>query len=72
MMKKSKAIDHFGSSTKLAKQLNISKQSISQWGDDVPPRRAFEIERITQGKLKADFSSSCDLASQQEKASSAL
>ena len=59
-MKKSKAIKYFGSSSKLAKKLNISKQSISQWGEDVPPRRAFEIERITSGALKAVFFQSYD------------
>ena len=54
-MKKSKAISYFGSSSKLARKLGISKQSISQWGDDVPQRRAYEIEKLTNGKLKADF-----------------
>jgi DNA-binding transcriptional regulator YdaS (Cro superfamily) len=70
-MKKRTAISYFGSSTKLAKKLKITKQSISQWGDDVPPLRAYQIERITNGKLKADFSPSSDLESQQEQSSCA-
>lgn len=54
-MKTKAAIAHFGTAVALARSLGISKQSISRWGDDVPPRRAFELERITLGKLKADF-----------------
>lgn len=54
-MKKEIVIQHFGSVTELSKHLNVTTQSISQWGDNVPQRRAFEIERITNGALKADF-----------------
>lgn len=53
-MKKNSAIKYFGSSSELANQLNISKQSISQWGDDVPRLRAFEIERLTNGVLTVE------------------
>ncbi|OIN27402.1 Cro/CI family transcriptional regulator [Vibrio barjaei] len=49
------AIEHFGTAVALAKSLGITRQSISRWGEKVPPRRAFEIERLTDGKLKADF-----------------
>ncbi len=54
-MKKADAIAYFGTSSELAKRLGIAKQAISQWGEDVPKLRAFEIERITNGALKADF-----------------
>lgn len=54
-MKTKDAVFYFGSAVALAKRLNISKQSVSKWGDRVPQRRAFEIERITNGALKADF-----------------
>jgi len=54
-MKKSDAIKYFQSASKLAIALGITRMSITQWGDDVPMRRAFEIERITNGELKADF-----------------
>jgi DNA-binding transcriptional regulator YdaS (Cro superfamily) len=54
-MKKEDAIAYFGSSSELAKKLGIAKQAISQWGEDVPQLRAFEIERITNSALKADF-----------------
>jgi DNA-binding transcriptional regulator YdaS (Cro superfamily) len=49
------AIQHFGSAAKLARALGIWKTAVSQWGDEVPPRRAFELERLTDGVLKADF-----------------
>ena len=52
-MKKSEAVNYFGSLTSLAKALKITHSSVSQWGDYVPPRRAYELERITKGKLKA-------------------
>jgi transcriptional repressor of cell division inhibition gene dicB len=54
-MKTQDAIRHFGSATELAKALGIWKTAVSQWGENVPPRRAYEIERLTRGKLKADI-----------------
>ena len=56
-MKKNEVLSYFGSSTAVAKELGISKQSISQWGAVIPRLREFEIERITKGKLKANTSS---------------
>ncbi|MCL1088045.1 Cro/CI family transcriptional regulator [Shewanella profunda] len=52
-MKTKDAIKHFGNKAKLAKALNISKSAITQWPDDVPALRAFQIERLTGGQLKA-------------------
>ena len=54
-MKKSDAVAHFKSASNLAKALGLSRMSVSKWGEDIPQRRAFEIERITHGALKADF-----------------
>jgi transcriptional repressor of cell division inhibition gene dicB len=54
-MKTKDAIRHFGSASALARALGIWKTAVSQWGDTVPQRRAFEIERLTKGKLKASF-----------------
>lgn len=54
-MKKADAIKYFQSASKLANALGITRMSITQWGEDIPQRRAFEIERITGGALKADF-----------------
>lgn len=52
-MKTSDAIRHFKSKANLARALGITRQSIHDWGDQVPPRRAYELERITGGQLKA-------------------
>lgn len=57
-MKTKEAITYFGTAVALAEQLNITKQSVSKWGENVPQRRAFEIERITNGVLKTDFTPS--------------
>jgi DNA-binding transcriptional regulator YdaS (Cro superfamily) len=54
-MKKQDVIRYFGSQEKTAKALGVNQGSVSKWGETVPPLRAFEIERITNGDLKADF-----------------
>lgn len=53
-MKKQDVIDYFGSVTELAKALKIRPQSISQWGDEVPELRAYQIEHLTGGQLKVE------------------
>ncbi|WP_447830433.1 Cro/CI family transcriptional regulator [Aeromonas salmonicida] len=53
-MKKIDAINYFGSAAELAKRLNISEAAISQWGETIPQGRAYQIEVLTVGKLKAD------------------
>lgn len=53
-MKTSEAIKFFGSGAELAKKLGIAPQAVYQWGNEVPRLRAFEIERLTHGKLKAE------------------
>lgn len=55
-MKKVDVLKHFGGVVETAKALGIKSQSVSGWPDDVPELRAFQIEKITAGKLKADFS----------------
>lgn len=52
-MTKKEAVDHFGTATALAKALGITLEAVSQW-QDVPMRRQYEIERLTNGELKAD------------------
>ncbi|MDP5205839.1 Cro/CI family transcriptional regulator [Alishewanella sp. SMS8] len=64
-MKKVDVIKHFGGVVETAKALGIKSQSVSGWPDEVPELRAFQIEKITSGKLKADFipqSSATDLS----------
>lgn len=53
-MKKIDAINYFGSAAEMAKRLNISEAAISQWGETIPQGRAYQIEVLTGGKLKAD------------------
>lgn len=57
-MKKKDVIEHFGGVGKTAIALGVLQSAVSQWGENVPQRRAFEIERITNGALKADFTPS--------------
>ncbi|AUZ76640.1 MULTISPECIES: Cro/CI family transcriptional regulator [Aeromonas] len=52
-MKKQDAIDHFGGVVQLAYALGCSPQAISQWGEAIPQGRAYQIEVLTGGKLKA-------------------
>lgn len=52
-MKTSQAIQHFNGKSKLAKALGISPSSVSQWSEDVPELRAYQIEHLTGGELKA-------------------
>lgn len=45
---------YFGSQSELARRLNISPAAVTQWlVDGVPPGRAIEIEKMTDGKFKA-------------------
>lgn len=53
-MRKRDAVKHFGGVKELAAALGIWPTAVAQWGDQVPPRRAYEIEKLTNGKLKAD------------------
>lgn len=48
------AVKYFGSKKKLADALGLHRSAISNWPDVVPRGRAFEIESVTDGKLKVD------------------
>lgn len=52
-MKTKIAIQHFGGVAKLAEVLKISKTAIYLWGDELPEGRAFQLEVLTDGTLKA-------------------
>lgn len=45
----------FGSQVELARQLGVTQAAVAQWVADekVPPYRAIQIERITDGAFKA-------------------
>lgn len=47
-------IEFFGSKAALARALGVEKPSVSHWLENgLPARRAIEIERLTEGKIKA-------------------
>jgi DNA-binding transcriptional regulator YdaS (Cro superfamily) len=54
-MRKTEAIKHFGTATAMASALGIGKATVSKWGDEVPPRYQYELERITKRKLRAQW-----------------
>jgi len=56
-MKTKDAIAHFKSPSKLAEALGIKAPSVYSWGKHVPKQRQYELERITNGALKADWPS---------------
>ena len=45
-MKTKDALDAFGSVRELAAALGISVPAIYQWGEDVPPLRAYQIRDL--------------------------
>ncbi len=45
-MKKIEAIEIFGSEAKLAQALSLSRSAVNQWGDTVPPLRAYQIRDL--------------------------
>lgn len=49
-------IEHFGGVQATASALGIDRQAVYKWkwNNAIPRLRAFEIERLTNGKLKAD------------------
>ncbi|GAB6017128.1 hypothetical protein I5M99_06235 [Serratia marcescens] len=55
-MKKDDVISYFDGVGKTAKALGLSHASVSGWGKIIPKGRAFEIQVLTGGELKVDFS----------------
>ncbi|MBL0677599.1 Cro/CI family transcriptional regulator [Aeromonas dhakensis] len=53
-MDKKVVIEHFGSITATAKALGISHVAVCKWNETIPKGRAYQIEVLTGGKLKAD------------------
>lgn len=53
-MKKADVLSHFGGVTKTADALGITKATVSCWGVTIPRGRAYQIEVMTGGQLKAD------------------
>jgi transposase-like protein len=54
-MRKSDAIAHYdGNISALARALGIDQSTVYSWGDFPPDRRQLQLERITDGKLRAE------------------
>lgn len=53
-MQKSAVLEHFGTVTATAKALGISHVAVSKWSETIPQGRAYQIEVLTGGKLKAN------------------
>ncbi|HAU4401940.1 TPA: Cro/CI family transcriptional regulator [Serratia marcescens] len=53
-MRKSDAVEYFGSPTKLAKAAGVSLPAVSRWGEVIPERRAARLARLTGDELKYD------------------
>ncbi|MEQ7921169.1 Cro/CI family transcriptional regulator [Xanthomonas sp. WHRI 1810A] len=52
-MKKSQAIEYFGSVSALAQSLGVTYEAVRQW-DEVPELRQYQLEHLTGGMLTAD------------------
>ncbi len=53
-MNKSDVLSYFGGVAATAKALGISHVAVSKWGYTIPQGRAYQIEVLTGGALKAD------------------
>lgn len=47
------AIKYFGSKKGIADALQVNKSTVTNWGDQIPRGRQFELQVLTKGKLKA-------------------
>lgn len=52
-MRKTDVVKHFGSQKAVAEALGLTEAAISAWDDDIPKGRAYELQVLTGGKLKA-------------------
>lgn len=53
-MRKHDVVTFFGGVDKTAKALGITHVAVSKWGETIPQGRAYQIEVLTGGALKAD------------------
>ncbi|HBV5320840.1 Cro/CI family transcriptional regulator [Klebsiella oxytoca] len=55
-MRKSEVVNYFGGVCKTALALGIKHPSVSEWPEIIPEVRAYQVEKITNGRLKFDQS----------------
>ena len=53
-MTKQDVIKYFGSPKEAIEAIGISKGAFSQWGDEVPALRQYQIEVLSNGELVAE------------------
>lgn len=53
-MYKLQVIAFFCGNTNTAAAIGITQSAVAQWPKIIPARRAYEIERLTEGELKVD------------------
>ncbi|HCA7565691.1 Cro/CI family transcriptional regulator [Klebsiella pneumoniae] len=53
-MLKNQVVEYYGGISKTAIALGVTHSAVCQWGNVIPQKQAFVIERITNGKLKYD------------------
>lgn len=51
-MKTIEAVAIFGSKAEVARNLGISRAAVTDWGDDVPPLRVYQIREILENRQK--------------------
>ena len=50
MLKKT-VLEHYGTQQKVADALGIRQSAVSQWGEVVPKKSAYDLAFLTSGKL---------------------
>lgn len=53
-MRTREAAFFFGSKKKLAEALGIQPSAVTMWGESVPVSRQYQLQVLSNGKLKAD------------------
>lgn len=66
-MKTIDVIRHFGSAANVARAIRISRSAVCQWGEEVPPLRAYQIREVAPG-LRDGGSAELDQMGQEREA----
>jgi len=53
-MKKSDVVAHYGTASRAAEAMGVTKASFSQWPEEMPQLRAYQVEILTGGQLMAE------------------
>ncbi|HCU64575.1 MAG TPA: hypothetical protein DF774_02315 [Rheinheimera sp.] len=53
-MRKQQVLDYFRGPVNTGRFLGISHVAVVNWPDPIPKGRAYELEKLTEGKLKVD------------------